>query len=87
MRNVTLRRYANPTYQLVTGSRFSCRPPPLAENYKEVRKTEVFAVINPASISIALLAVHWYRSITGEALLFYYAQCSFLFVFNLNGIV
>ena len=41
MRNVILRREANPTYQLATGSRFSFRPPPLAENCKEVSKTEV----------------------------------------------
>ena len=40
MRNVISRREANPTYQLATGSRFSFRPP-LAENYKEVSKTEV----------------------------------------------
>ena len=49
MLNVTIRREANPTYQLATGSRFSCRPPPLAENYNEVSKTEVFAVTNLAS--------------------------------------
>ena len=41
MRNVMLRREVNPTYQLATGSRFSFRPPPLAENCKEVSKTEV----------------------------------------------
>ena len=57
MRNVTLRE-ANLTYQLATGSRFSCRPATLAENYKGVSKTEVFAVTNLASISIALIAVH-----------------------------
>ena len=34
MRNVILRREANPAYQLATGSRFSFRPSPLAENYK-----------------------------------------------------
>ena len=58
MRNVTLRREANPAYQLVTGSRFSCKPPPLAESYKEVGKTEVSAVTNLASISVVLKAVH-----------------------------
>ena len=41
MRNVILRRKANRTYQLATGSRFSFRPPPLAENCKEVSKAEV----------------------------------------------
>ena len=64
MRNVTLRE-ANPTYQLATGSRFSCRRPTLAKNHKEVSKTKVFAVTIFASISIALIAVHWYRSTTG----------------------
>ena len=41
MRNVILRREANRIYQLATGSRFSFRPPPLAENCKEVSKIEV----------------------------------------------
>ena len=51
MRNVTLRREGNPAYQLATVSRFSCRPPPLVENYKGVGKTEVSAVTNLASIA------------------------------------
>ena len=74
MRNVTSRE-ANPTYQLPTGSRFSCRPSPLAENYKGVVKIEVFAVTNPASTSIALIAVHWYRNTTGGFVLLF---CSVL---------
>ena len=86
MRNVTLRREANPAYQLATGSRFSCRPPPLAENYKTVGKTEVSAVTNPASISIALIAVHWHNRLL-EALFCYSALCSSLFVFNLKEVV
>ena len=75
MRNVTLKREANPAYQLATGSRFFCRPPPLAENYKGVDKTEVSAVTNSASISIVLIAVHWYRSTTGGFVLLF---CSLL---------
>ena len=54
MRNVTLRRDANSTYQLDTGSRFSYRTPLLAKKYKGVSKTEVSAFTNSASISIAL---------------------------------
>ena len=78
MCNVALRREANPTYQLATASRFSCRSLPLAENYKGVRQTEFFAVTNPASISIGLIAVHWYRNTTGGFVLLFCSVIIFI---------